>query len=45
MWFAVFDWEFSKEKFLSEPKLYRIGLDDVFFNKSVFWRWFFYAVW
>ena len=45
MWFAVFDWEFSKEKFLNEPKLYRIGLDDVFFNKWVFWRWFFYAVW
>ena len=45
MWFAVFDWEFKKEEFLINPKLYRIGLDDVFFNKWTFWRWFFYAVW
>jgi len=45
MWFAIFDWEHDKAKFLSNPKLYRIGLDDVFFNKWVFWRWFVYAVW
>jgi magnesium-transporting ATPase (P-type) len=45
IWFAVFDWEFSKQEFLNNPKLYRVGLDDVFFNKWVFWRWFFYAVW
>ena len=44
-WFAVFDWEFSKEAFLNQPRLYRVGLDDVFFSKWVFWRWFFYAVW
>ena len=45
MWFAIFDWEHDKETFLTQPKLYRIGLDNVFFNKFVFWRWFFYAVW
>jgi len=45
VWFAVFDWEHDKETFLNDPSLYRIGLDDVFFNKTVFWRWFFYAVW
>jgi magnesium-transporting ATPase (P-type) len=45
IWFAVFDWEHDKETFLKDPSLYRIGLDDVFFNKTVFWRWFFYAVW
>ena len=45
MWFAIFDWEHSKETFLKTPKYYRIGLDDVYFNKSIFWRWFFYAVW
>ena len=45
MWFAIFDWEHDKEKFLTQPKLYRIGLDNVFFNKFIFWRWFFYAVW
>lgn len=45
MWFAIFDWEHDKETFLTEPIHYRIGLDDVYFNKWVFWRWFFYAVW
>ena len=45
MWFAVFDQEYDKERFLKDPKLYRIGIDDVFFNKTVFWRWFLYAVW
>ena len=45
IWFAVFDWEHDKETFLKDPSLYRIGLDNVLFNKTVFWRWFFYAVW
>ena len=45
IWFAVFDWEFDKAQLMRQPKLYRIGLEDVFFNAWVFWRWFFYAVW
>ncbi len=45
MWFAVFDWEHDKSTFLTNPRMYRIGLDDVFFNKWVFLRWFLYAVW
>ena len=45
MWFACYDWEYSKETLLSRPKLYRIGIEDVYFNRTVFWRWFFYAVW
>jgi len=45
IYFAVFDWEYPKEYFLKRPKLYMIGLEDVFFNPTVFWRWFFYAVW
>lgn len=45
IWFAVFDWEFDKAQLMRQPKLYRIGLEDVFFNSWVFWRWFFYAVW
>jgi magnesium-transporting ATPase (P-type) len=45
IWFAVFDWEFEKMQLLRQPRLYKIGLEDVFFNKWVFWRWFFYAVW
>lgn len=45
IWFAVFDWEHDKATFLTQPKLYKIGMDDVFFNKAAFWRWFGYAVW
>ena len=45
IWFAVFDWEFEKERYLREPRLYKIGPQDVLFNDWVFWRWFFYAVW
>jgi len=45
IWYAVFDWEHDKETFLKTPKLYKIGMDDVFFNTTAFWRWFFYAVW
>ncbi len=45
IWFAVFDWEQEKATFLVNPRLYQIGMDDVFFNKAAFWRWFFYAVW
>lgn len=45
IWFAVFDWEYSKEELLNSPSLYRCGLEDVFFDKTTFWRWFFYAVW
>lgn len=45
IWFAIFDWEFDKAQLMRQPKLYRIGLEDVFFNAWVFWRWFFYAVW
>ena len=26
IWYAVFDWEQSKETFLNKPTLYRIGL-------------------
>ena len=45
MWFACYDWEYDKKTLLSRPKLYRIGIEDVYFNQTVFWRWFFYAVW
>jgi len=45
IWFSVFDWEHDKQEFLDNYKFYRIGLDDVYFSKSQFWRWFFYACW
>jgi magnesium-transporting ATPase (P-type) len=43
IWFACFDWEHDKEKFLTNPKFYKIGLLDVFFDYGAFARWFFYA--
>jgi len=44
IWFAVFDWELPKQKLLDNPKLYAIGLYDVYFDTKAFWRWFTYAV-
>jgi hypothetical protein len=45
IWFTTWDKEYSSEVLLSKPNLYRIGLDNVYFSKWVFWRWFFYATW
>ena len=44
-WYCLFDWQHPKEKFLSDPYLYRIGLRNQCFNGVVFWRWYLYAVW
>jgi magnesium-transporting ATPase (P-type) len=43
IWYAVFDWEKDKSEFMKNPKLYKIGLEDIYFNPYVFWRWFAYA--
>ena len=43
--FATMDFEYPKEMLMRRPRLYRIGLDNVYFNKYVFWRWMFYAFW
>lgn len=45
IWFTTWDKEYTAEVLLKRPRLYRIGLDNVYFNKWVFWRWFFYATW
>ena len=45
IWFSVMDWQHSKQHLLDNPREYRIGLDNRFFNNTVFWRWFFYAFW
>jgi len=44
-WFCTFDWQYSKKKFLSNPQLYDIGLQDKCFNPFVFWIWYFSAIW
>jgi len=45
IWFTTWDKEYSREILLTKPSLYRIGLENIYFNKWVFWRWFFYATW
>lgn len=45
IWFATMDYEYQKSVIVRRPRLYRIGLNDVYFNKWVFWRWIFYAFW
>lgn len=45
IWYSTFDWEHTKEKLLSDPFLYKIGLKNYCFNKFIFFRWYFYAVW
>lgn len=45
IWFATFDYEYTKAVLLRRPRLYRIGLENIYFNKLTFWRWIFYAFW
>ena len=45
IWYAVFDWEHKKETLLSKPDYYRIGLINACFNKLIFYRWYFNAIW
>mmetsp|Transcript_6511 Transcript_6511/g.7803 ORF Transcript_6511/g.7803 Transcript_6511/m.7803 type:complete len:253 (+) Transcript_6511:2820-3578(+) len=43
--FATMDYEYPKKVIAKRPQLYRIGLDNIYFSKWVFWRWVFYAFW
>ena len=45
IYFSVFDWEWDKKFLLVRPKLYYIGLENIYFNSYSFWRWIFYAIW
>ena len=45
MFFATFDYEYEKEVIVKRPRLYKIGLNDLHFNKWIFWRWAFYGFW
>jgi len=42
-WFATFDRELNHEKLESTPHLYKIGMNNKYFNVYVFWRWYVYA--
>lgn len=45
IWFATMDLEYPKVVHNRTPRLYRIGMEDRYFNDWVFWRWIFYAIW
>jgi magnesium-transporting ATPase (P-type) len=45
IWYAVMDWEHSKEDLLNDPKHYKIGLQDKYFNTYAFFKWFAFALW
>ena len=45
IWFTTWDKEYTREVLMKRPRLYRIGLENVYFNFWVFWRWFIYATW
>lgn len=42
--YAIFDTQFVKEKFLTEPQLYKIGLDSACFNFVTLWTAIFEAI-
>ena len=41
---GILDFEFDKEKLMSDNSLYRVGLEGRLFNTKVFWSWQLYAV-
>jgi phospholipid-translocating ATPase len=45
MWYALFDFEHTKNVFMSKPLLYKLGMDNKCFTKYVFWSWIGYAFW
>ena len=45
MYFALFDYQYTREEFLKKPHLYKIGLQNKHFSNLVFWRWVLYGVW
>ena len=43
IWFSTMDFEHSKEKLLSDPKLYKYGIRNLHFNGKIFARWISYG--
>ncbi len=39
VWYAIFDYEFTKEELFATPKYYLIGPTNKCFNQRVFWLW------
>lgn len=43
-YWGVIDYEFTKEKHLSQPHLYKVGLEGRLFSTKIFWSWQLYAM-
>lgn len=44
MWFALYDFEYHKEKLISNFKLYKIGMESKCFSVYIFSQWLLYAL-
>ena len=40
LWYALYDYEYEKEEFLTNPKHFIVGLKHMLFSSFVFWQWF-----
>ena len=45
IWFSTMDLEHTKEKLMSDPKLYKYGLRNLHFNIRIFLKWILYGFW
>jgi len=45
VWLSTMDLEWSKERLMSDPKLYKYGLRNLHFNYRIFLKWIFYGFW
>jgi magnesium-transporting ATPase (P-type) len=43
-WFATYDKERNYDELENNPKFYRKGLENGYFNIYVFWQWYFYGL-
>lgn len=43
-WFSCADKEFQYKYLQRSPKMYRPGLENKYFNKIIFWKWYIYAL-
>ena len=44
MWFALFDFEYTKEIFMAKCKLYKLGMQSECFSSKIFIMWLLYAL-
>ena len=45
MYYALFDFEFEKDVFMSNPFHYKLGLQGLCYGKMMFSKWVLYGLW